>query len=202
MDSSKPFSLYSFIALGGVNFNSIPTIGGSVQLEIQTNITPDIRIGCSLGYSGIFDDNSFEVKGNKLINIGGVEKYQTFLYEVEKVEYSIIPILASFEYIIIPGTISPFTVISVGYNFSSREEKVTNYYDGIGGSYDTIEDVPEEYQNLPFEITDGSSITATLGIGLKYHVTTSINFELLYKYQYNKAIEDSNYLLLGLVFGL
>lgn len=202
MDSSKPFSFYNFIAMGGVNFNSIPTIGGSFQLELQTSITSDFRIGCSLGYASIFDDNSYEVKGNKFVNIGGVEIYQTFLYKVEKVEYSIIPILASFEYIIIPGTISPFTVISVGYNFSSSEEIVTNYYDGIGGSYETIEDVPEEYQNSPSKITDGSSITAALGVGLRYHLSASIGMEILCNFQYNEAIENSTQLLIGLVIEL
>lgn len=202
MDNLRPFSFYNFVTLGGVNFNSIPTIGGSLKLEVQTNLTSDFRIGCSLGYSSIFDDNSYEVKGNKLISIGGVEKYQTFLYNVEKVEYSIIPVLLSIEYIIVPGTISPFALISVGYNFSSSEEIVSNYYDGIGGGYDTIEEVPEEYQNSPSKITDGSSVTAILGLGLRYHITTSIDVELLYDFQYNKAIENSNYILFGLVFGL
>jgi hypothetical protein len=202
VDSPKPFSFYNFIALGGVNFNSVPTIGGSLQLELQTNLTSSFRIGCSLGYASIFDDNFYEVRGNKFINIGGVEKYQTFLYTVEKVEYSIIPVLLGIEYIIAPGSISPFTVISIGYNFSSSEEIVINYYDGIGGGYDTIEEVPEEYQNSPSKITDGSSITAIFGVGLRYHIITSIDLELLYNFQYNKEIENSNHILFGLVFGL
>jgi len=201
-DNLKLFSFYNLIVLGGVNFNSVPTFGGSMKLEVQTNLGSNFRIGCSLGYSSIFDDNSYEVRGNKFINIGGVEKYQTYLYNVEKVEYAIIPVLLGIEYIIIRSNISPFAGISFGYNFSSSEEIVTNYYDGIGGSYDSMEEVPEEYQNSPSKTTDGSSITATLGVGVRYYITTSVDLELLYYFQFNEAIENSNYLLFGLVFRL
>jgi len=52
---TKAFSKFCFSSNDGVNFNTIPTVGGSIQLEAKTNLYSNLRMKLSLGYSSIFE---------------------------------------------------------------------------------------------------------------------------------------------------
>lgn len=199
VDTNNSFTKYNFGFLDGINFNTIPTIGGSLNFEVITALFSKFNLKACVRYSSIYDDNFYEVKGNKNFTIQGVTKISTYLYEVDKIEYSMIPVNIGLEYFIFNGLLSPYITADAGYNFSTSKEQISAYYDGIGGIYDTIEEVPEEYKMPSPEIEDGSSFTAGFGFGLRYNLSSSIKLDFRYIYKYNESIVNSNKFLFGLI---
>ena len=190
------FSKFRFGILTGVNFNSIPTAGPSLNLEIKTNITRKISAKFSVGYSDIYNDNSYSVKSYSYNIIENHSWYGTELFNVDKVRYSIIPISLGVEYVFSQNKISPFTVLEVGYNASSAkaEGKI------IVNQYTNLEQIPTEYRQSAPYLKDGSSFTAGAGLGIKYSLTDKLDLSLIYLYHYNDLIINNSQVLVGLTF--
>lgn len=196
-NSESVFSQYYFGILGGTNFNTLPTAGTAISLEVKSNITSNIYAKLSIGYSTLYDDNSYEVKYYKFVDFD--EKYHTVLLAVDRVKYTIVPINIGVEYTLLKSRMSPFTLIEFGYNYSSSETEGKNN-DGIAGSYSTLNEVPEEYRQTAPTLEDGSSITMGIGLGVKYLLTDRMDLNIRYVYHYNESIINNNQVLIGITF--
>ena len=196
-EPTHTFSKIYIGVLGGINFNTIPTAGAAISFEIKSNVTSQINAKFSLGYSVLYDDNSYEVKSYYFQNFDA--KYHTRLLEVDRVKYTIVPVSLGAEYSFLKNKISPFALFEIGYNFSSSlAEGVT--HDGIAGTYGTIEEVPEEYRNIATPLEDGSSFTVGIGAGIKYMLTERMDLNIRYIYHYNESIINNSQVLIGLTF--
>lgn len=193
------FSKVYFGVMGGTNFNSFPTAGTAITFEVKSNISLNINAKISVGYSTLYDDNSYNIKSYGLVSFDNYSKYHTRLTNVERVRYAIIPFTFGVEYLFTQSRLSPFGLFETGYNFSSstREVKV---YDGIAGTFDTAEDVPEDYRQTEPALDGGSSVTLGVGVGVKYKFTERFDLNIRYVYHYNKAIINNNQVLIGFTF--
>jgi opacity protein-like surface antigen len=198
----EPQSMLSkvyFGVLGGTNFNTLPTAGTSIGFEVKSNITTSINAKISLGYSTLYDDNSYEIRSYRFVSFDNYSKYHTKLFAVDRVKYTIIPVTLGAEYFITKTKISPFALFEIGYNFSSSvAEGMT--YDGIAGAFDTIGEIPTEYRNTAAALDDGSSFSIGVGVGARYMLTDRMGLNIRYIYRYNDSIVNNNQLLIGLTF--
>lgn len=193
------FSKVYFSVLGGTNFNTLPTAGTALNFEVESNLTSNLYGKISIGYSTLYDNNSYDVKSYGYVHFNNYSKYETRLLVVDRVRYTIIPITIGAEYSILKNNISPVAFFELGYNYSnSLAEGKT--YDGIGGTYDTVNEIPTEYRKTATEINGGSSFTMGIGLGLKYKLTDRMDLNLRYMYHYNELIINNNQVLIGLTF--
>ena len=144
--------------LGGTNFNSLPTAGTAIQIEIKPNLTSNINGILSIGYSTLYDDYSYDIKSYRFVSFDGYQKFHTELLKVDKVKYTYIPIYIGAEYTFLEDNLSPFVLLEVGYNYSSSIAEGTGI-DGIAGRYDTVDEIPQEYRNIATTLDDGSSLS-------------------------------------------
>lgn len=199
VDTNNLFTKYYFGSFGGINFNTIPTIGGSLNFEASTRLFSNFNLKACVGYSIIYDDISYEVKGNKSFTIDSIKKIATYLYDVNKIQYTMIPVNIGVEYFILAGNLAPYIMAIIGYNFSNSEEQISKYYDGIAGIYDNIDEVPEEYKMPQTQLENGSSFTAGIGIGLRFNLSASTKIDIRYVYNYNANTINTNQFLIGLI---
>lgn len=199
LEQNSIFSKVYFGVMGGTNFNTVPTAGTAINFEVKTNITSNLNAKFSVGYSTLYDDDSYEIKSSGLVSFENYSKYHTRLTLVDRVRYSIIPFAIGFEYLFTKSKFSPFGLFEVGYNISNStiEGKV---HDGIAGTFDTAEEVPEDYRKTAPALDDGSSITAGVGLGVKYKLTERMDLNIRYVYHYNEAIINNNQVLIGFTF--
>ena len=197
---NKPmFSEFYFGVMGGTNFNTLPTAGTAISFEVKSNITSNINAKLSVGYSTLYDDDSYEIKSSGLVSFENYSKYHTRLTIVERVRYAIIPFTLGVEYLFTKSKLSPFGLFEIGYNLSSSIAEV-KVHDGIAGTFDTAEEVPEDYHQIAPALDDGSSITMGVGLGVKYKLTERMDLNIRYVYHYNEAIINNNQVLIGFTF--
>lgn len=199
LEQNSMFSKVYFGVMGGTNFNTLPTAGTAINFEVKTNITSNLNAKLSVGYSTLYDNDSYEIKSSGLVSFENYSKYHTRLTLVDRVRYSIIPFTLGIEYLLAKSKFTPFGLFEVGYNISNStiEGKV---HDGIAGTFDTAEEVPEEYRKTAPALDDGSSITAGIGLGVKYKLTERMELNIRYVYHYNEAIINNNQVLIGFTF--
>ncbi len=197
IEDKTMFSKYYFSALGGLNFNTLPTAGSAIIIEVKSNVTSNLNAIISVGYSDLYDDKSYESKYYRYGDFDSV--YHTNLLAVERVRYRMIPFHIGAEYVFLRSNFTPFGVIKAGYNLSASEAEGINY-DGIAGTFNTIDEIPEEYRKPESDIDDGSSFTLGIGFGIKYRFTERMDLNIRYIYNYNKAIINNNQILLGFTF--
>lgn len=199
LEPQPMFSKIYFGVLGGTSFNTLPTAGASINFEVKTNITTNLNAKFSLGYSTLYDDNSYELRSYRFVSFDNYSKYHTRLFAVDRVKYTIIPVTLGAEYFITKTKLSPFALFEVGYNFSSSvAEGMT--YDGIAGTFDTIAEIPTEYRKRAPALDDGSSFSIGVGVGARYMLTDRMDLNIRYIYRYNDSIVNNNQLLFGLTF--
>ncbi len=154
-----------------------------------------IDVGFSVGFSTLYDNNSYERKSYYYSSYFN----QFFIKHtvIERVEYKIIPVNIIVDYLFFPGKVSPFLTAMFGFNISGAFEEGKNFEKG---GYQNIEDIPTEYKKNPSTLDDGSSITAGIGFGFKYIISKNINVNFTYTYHYNKAIINNHQISFGVTF--
>lgn len=193
------FSNVCFGVLVGSSFNTIPTAGATMSIEVKSNVTSNINAKISLGYSTLYNDNSYEIRSYRFVSFDNYSKYHTRLFMVDRVKYTIIPVTLGAEYLITEAQLSPFTLLEVGYNFSSSiAEGIT--HDGIAGTFDTVNEIPAAYRKTAPGLEDGSSFSIGVGIGARYKLTDRMDMNIRYIYRYNDTIVNNNQILFGLTF--
>ena len=199
LESKPMFSIFYFSVLGGTNFNTLPTAGTAIIIEVKSNITSNINAKFSIGYSTLYDDDSYEIKSYRFVSFDDYEKFHTLLIKVDRVKYTFIPISIGAEYTFLKSNLSPFALLELGYNYSSSfAEGIT--HDGIAGTYDTVDEIPQEYRKIAAALDDGSSLSLGMGIGVKYLLTDRMDLNIRYIYHYNESFINNNQVLFGLTF--
>lgn len=196
--SLKMFSKFSFSVLGGLNFNSLPNIGASLQIEGKTNISPKIHLKVSTGFSNILEEREYIIRSYGYFNIQGNEGYQLKTYSINQIQYSVIPLNIGIDYLLNEDNFSPFGIFEIGYNFISREEQISS--STSGAIYNNRIDIPVEYLNDAPKTLDKNSFGLGLGMGIKYKISSSLEISIRYIYRYYDSIINANQLLLGLNF--
>jgi opacity protein-like surface antigen len=198
IQDSKMFSKFNLSILGGANFKTIPTVGGTIQLEGKTNITPKINLNLSVGYSNMFEGKEYLIKSYSYFNIDNTAGYQLSTYSINKIKYSVVPVNLGIEYVLREDRLSPFGLLEIGYNFYSSQEQIVK---STGGEvFNNKNEIPAEYLNSVPKTLDGSSFGFGLGLGVKYIISSSLNINIRYVYRYNESIINTNQLLFGITF--
>jgi len=197
-NSTRAFSKFWFSANGGVNFNTIPTVGASIQLEAKTNISSNLRLKLSLGYSSIFENKQYEVKTFYKGIIDGNTIFSKYTYSVDKIEYAVIPLNVGLEYEFTGNGFSPFTLVEFGYNVNSVEEQVTK--SSYSGHFNSLDEVPDEYKSPRPKLSESSFLDFGIGAGVRQKLSKSISVGFRYVFIYNSGIPNTNELLIGVMF--
>ncbi len=194
-DSNRSFSQFKFGVLTGVNVTKFT--GGLVFFEGNTNLTSHIYMKVMVGYSKIYKKEGYNVKGYTFIDI--FKKYITGSYNVDRINYDVFPIAIGFEYFIMKDILSPYIISEAGYNYYTFHIEESDGISAIG-YYDTYDEIPAEYKNKPPKISNEASYLFGLGIGTNYRLSSGINLDIRYLYQFNKNIVNTNQLLVGINF--
>lgn len=193
---NKSFSKFKFGFLAGINVTKF--VGGSVLIEGKTNLTSNINMKVIAGYSKISKKEGYNVKTYGFIDIDNFQKYVTGSHDVDRIDYDVFQIAAGFEYFIVKGRLSPYVISEAGYNYYSFHIQRSNIY--TIGYYDTYDEIPAEYKNKPPEISNIASYLFGLGIGTNYRLSSAVNLDIRYLYQFNKNIVNTNQILVGINF--
>lgn len=196
VESSSPFSTFRLGFLGGINYSSM--IGPSLIIEGSTNLSSQMNIKISIGYSIIYEDESYTVNTYRYSNFFNI--YQTETYSVGETNYYVLPISLGIDYVFVNDKFSPYALFEAGYNLYTYETSTLLWASNIGGYYSSYDDIPPEYKNEPPAISNDDSYMLALGIGTKYKLNSAINLDIRYSYQFNKSLENTNQILLGLEF--
>ena len=194
-EKSTLFSNFNMEFLGGINYTTIT--GPSLIIEGKTSLTSHFNLKLSIGYSMIYKNDFHNVKGYEFLNFGNIQQYETYSYNINKIEYDMIPISIGFEYIFGHDKLLPYCFLETGYNYysakaiASSRMYTSNYY----GRYDEI---PSDYQNgSSLVISEDKSYRLGLGIGAQYQLSQKINLDIRYLYQYNSNIINTHQVLIG-----
>ena len=198
LQNTSAFSEFTMSFLGGVNFNKIPTVGGSMQFEGKTNITSSLNLKISLGYSGTFEEKKYTVKSHRYFKINDQEGYQLQTYSINKMKHTVFPVNIGMEYVFYKETFSPFGILETGYNFYNSEERVNK--SESGQTFDNENSIPADYRNPAPGTIAGSSLGIGIGLGTKYNLSSTASIEFRYVYRWNDLIINTNQILVGLTF--
>ncbi len=197
-DKSEIFSSFKFGALAGVNLSNL--IGGVFTIEGKTNLTSNLNIKLSAGYSTINKKEGYNVKTYGPVVVNNVTTYQISSYNVDKILYDVFPVSVGFEYVFLHNNFSPYGIVETGYNFYTFHTQVSYNIIPNGRSYNSAEEVPSEYKGTPPVITKAASYRFALGLGTTYKISNGINLDIRYLFQANKYIENTHQILFGINF--
>lgn len=197
-EPAKMFSTIKLGALAGVNFSSLS--GGSFVLEGRTNLTSDLNLTLSFGYSTINKKEGYNVKTNTFITFDNFNQYATESYNVDELNYDVFPISLGLEYYFQHSVFSPYVLVEAGYNFYSFHQTQSGGAIGADGFFAAFNQLPETYQGTPPLISKDNSYRIAVGAGTTYKLSRFINLDVRYLYQYNKSIVNTNQILVGINF--
>ncbi len=203
-ESSKTaFSEVKFGFNGGLNFENSTELGSALNVQVQANLTDNLNLYISLGYTNLFDDHGYAEQFYREFSIDdGPSHYTTVLHMVDKVEYYMIPIKVGLQYDISQfkfGDFTPITSFDLGYSFSNAKTYSVQHV-GIAGTYDSISEIPSPYDKTAGDLKEGSTFMYGIGAGLKYSFTERLGVSIRYIYQHNDAIVNNNQIIVGLNF--
>jgi len=197
IEQPKMFSVFRTSALAGMNFSSLS--GGSVVIEEKANLSSNLFLKLSVGYSTINKKEGYVVKTYGFINFDQYQYYTIGSYTVEEINYDVFPISLGLQYLLLHSTFSPYSLVEIGYNSYTFHTKTAQVY-SYGNQYSTIDQVPAEYKSNPPEISKRGSYRIALGVGTTYKLGSGINLDIRYLYQFNKFIANTNQILVGINF--
>lgn len=195
---SKIFSTFELGFLGGVNFSTLA--GGSVILEGETNLTANLNVKLSIGYSTINKKAGYNVKTYNFVSFDNFRQYQTYSYNVDKILYDVFPISLGVEYVFLGNNFTPYCLLEAGYNYYTFHTQTSNGKSGFAGSFNTYDELPSEYKNKPPTISEAESYRIAIGIGTNFKLSSAINLDVRYVFQYNKSLTNTNQVLVGINF--
>ena len=198
IEQQKAFLNFKFGALAGVNVSTLS--GGSVLIEAKNNLSSNLNIKLSAGYSTINKKEGYEVKTYQYVNFDNYQKYTTRSYNVDEINYDVFPISLGLEYFFLKDKFSPYSLFEIGYNFYSYHTTNSNGKIGFEGTYDTFDELPSEYKNEPPVISEEDSYRIALGVGTNYKLSSVINLDVRYVYQINKSLVNTSQFLVGINF--
>lgn len=189
------FSTLKLGALAGVNFSTLS--GGSVILEGKTNLTPNLNLTLSVGYSKINKKVEYNVNTYRHIQFDNVNEYETESYTVNEINYDVFPVSLGLEYYFQHNVFSPYALFEVGYNGVQLHQVRSG--GNIAGSYSTFDQLPSAYKSPDPVFSHNNSYRIAIGVGTTYKLTSFVSLDLRYLYQYNNSVENTNQILVGII---
>jgi len=196
------FPAFKVGALAGVNFSSLS--GGSVLLVGKINLTPDLNLTLSVGYSKINKKAGYNVNTYRHINFLWQGLYETNYYETEsyyvhEINYDVFPVSLGLEYYFRHNVFSPYTLFEIGYNGVESHQVRSGGNIGVSGHYNNFDQLPSAYMSIAPAFTHKNPYRIAVGVGTTYQLTRFVSLDLRYVYQYNHSIENTNQILFGIV---
>lgn len=195
-EQMRMFSTLKVGFLAGINFSDLSS--GSFVLEGKTNITSNLNLKLSLGYSVISKKEVYTVQTYQHFVSTNYDQYATESYTVDKINYDVFPISLGLEYFISRNVFSPYALLEAGYNFSNIHQVRSGGDIGIAGYFDTFDQLPNAYKGAAPLISTDNPYRIAVGVGTTYKVTSYINLDVRYVFQYNKSIANTHQILLGI----
>ena len=191
---NHPFSALHLGVLGGANYSA--TTGVSFILEAKTNLTSNLNLKFSLGYVESYKNNFRRL--NQYQYISFFNQYRAYSYNLNRVEYDIVPLSIGLEYVFAHNKISPYCFIEGGYNYYNS--KVHNSAVDYENYYNSFNEIPAEYRNPPLIIYDGNTARLGLGAGTQLRLSGKLNLDLRYMYQFNSGLINTHQILIGFAY--
>ena len=194
-EQMKMFSTLKLSALTGINFSTLS--GGSVLIEGKANLTPNLNLTLSVGYSKINKKAGYNVNTYQHIQFDNFNEYETVSYTVDEINYDVFPVSLGLEYFFQHNVFSPYALFEVGYNGVQPHQFRSG--GNIAGSYSTFDQLPSAYKAEAPLISNKNPYRIAVGIGTTYKLTSLISLDLRYLYQYNNSVENTNQILVGII---
>lgn len=194
-DNMNIFSTFEYGVLGGVNFESVSDAGGDIRLEFKTNLITDLKILFSAGYNKSIESFRYNVKRYRKVTVENEVHYRAEAYDMASKIYDIFPISLGLQYFLTRSNINPYLIADVRYNFIyAKAERTPRKV----WSYNSFEEVPEEFRNEYSESFPDASSAVGLGMGATYSITERLNIDLRYVYNIDNKIINTHQLLFGI----
>ncbi len=198
IEVAKPFSEFKLGILAGINFSKLS--GGSFIIEGKTNLLTNLNAKFSVGYSTINKEEGYEVKTNGFMSFDDFHKYTSVSYVVERINYDVFPVSIGFEYVFLQDKFSLYCILEGGYNYYTYHVQTSAGVVGLDGYYDTYDELPSENKNNPPVISEADSYRIALGFGTSYKLSSVLNLDIRYLYQFDNVITNTNQVLVGINF--
>ncbi len=193
-----PFSEFNFALYGGINFNVLKGSGGSLALEVNSNLTDEFRLKLSLGYSRTYSLESYHVKTFSYDEFPGIPPFfQTEEYDVIKKGYDNISTSLGIQYIFNFKNIFPYIFCEGGYNIIGTKIYTSNIE---SRGYKSIEEVPEDFRKKHVEEIIGDSFRMGIGTGILYPITSLLRLDFRYSYHIDNRIINVHQFMVGILF--
>lgn len=198
-NTSSLFTHYSFGFYGGINSGISSETGTTFLIESKTKLIPNLYLNLSLGYSKVFEHESFTEKINYSSNFNGTVYYFAEQRDINERGYDIIPLSLGCQYIFKNNTISPYLLFDLCYDVIITTRDYTTY--GITYQYPSYEAIPDEYKtNQGIPSFTNYSYGIVLGVGGIYNLSAKLNLDIRYFYKYDSKIVNSNQVIIGIYF--
>jgi len=187
---------YTFGLYSGINFGNISETGGTIFIEIKTNLILNLNLKLSVGYSKSFMPESYTVKTYFLSTvIEGTQYYIANQYDVNKKGYDVFPFSLGFQYIYRNKSLSPYLLIDFNYNLIN-----TKIYSspGFAWTYYSFNSLPDDFKTKHIENLPINSYGIMFGIGTIYQLSSRLNLDLRYYYKIDSKIINTHQIIVGI----
>lgn len=191
------FSSFDFVVLGGINSISAKTLGSSLIIETRTNLTQNLFVKASLGFSKIYKEEDYSVKTYREGEFLGEKRFFVSKYDVKEKTFDVIPFSIGVQYIFKFNEFSPYIMSDLTYNEIGTKIIQSNSFNW---SYSNFEDVPIDYRVKHKEDIKNSSLSIALGLGTKYNLINDLSLDVRYFYNYYFQIVGNHQFMIGLSF--
>ncbi|MCB9207278.1 MAG: hypothetical protein H6610_03720 [Ignavibacteriales bacterium] len=186
----------SFGIYGGLSFRSVNKGWGAFLFEGKTHLSEKYLIKLSFGYSELQSYQKYNVKSYTSIYNENVESVDAISYNIDRIDYKIIPLSIGLQYNINFSSFHPYIFAELGYNFidplsTKSEFKVLN-------TYQKYSDLPLVHRYIHRLATNSSKIA--IGFGVNYPLSSVFGLDIRFLTQIDTEILNSQQLLVGLTF--
>lgn len=196
-NGSSLFSKSEFGLYGGVNVSGETDLGGLGSFEFKTNLTSNLNLRLSVSYFYLRTNITEHVKSFNTGEIQGEEFFAAGEYTIKGREYKNVPISIGVQYFVNRSMISPYVIAEGGYNFiDGKLDRTPGEY----WSYNSEEEIPDEYKHHTPELMPLSSFRYGLGIGAIYPLSSVFNIDVRYIYNIDTELVNTHQIILGIVF--
>lgn len=197
VNGSSFFTKSEFGLYGGINLSGESNLGGLTSFEFKTDLTSNLNLRLSVSYFYLRTDITQQVKSFTTGEIQGEEYFTAGEYTIKGREYKNVPISVGLQYFVSRSAFSPYVIAEGGYNFiDGKLDRTPGHY----WSYNSAEEIPDEYKHHKPEPMPLSSFRYGIGIGAMYPLSNMFNLDVRYLYNFDSEIVNTHQVLVGFVF--
>ena len=193
--SQTLFSELNYGIYGGINFGNNSETGGSFLFEFNANLISNLNLNLSLGYSKSYKTEAYTVKSYRTGSINNVQYYWADQYDVNKKGYDMFPVSVGLQYVFHEQTFAPYVIGS--FNYKLIDARIYSS-PGTTWTYNSFDELPNEYRTKHVEQFPDHSYGLGLGIGVIYPIFSKLNIDLRYFYEIDSEIINTHHIMVGL----